>query len=268
MRAVLSLATSAALLLCTGQAQAVAEGRVTSGQFSYTLIDLDEADGITPSISFQPVQAYPDQAPWGRYGYQIGPDYMGDEPRGSGPGPFSYGMRGPGIEADGRAAGQDEADPFALELSARIDGAAAGDDLRWDGFVVSHSQGFVLSANTGIIIESRGSFEGRVDRYGESFDGGGQLYLSSLSADGTPAGYARGEFFLASLAPGESRELERDFMVDVMYWNQLPRSVEGRFDLSVFVYAVSPVPEPASGALAALGAACVLLRSRRRLRKP
>jgi hypothetical protein len=267
MRAVLSLAASACLLLSATPAQAEAWGRVTNSQFSYSLIDLDPEDGVTPSISFQPVQTFPQQAPWGRYNYWEGPVFSGEDISGSGPGPFSMAMRAPHARVDGRANG-DTPDSVALELAVRADGAGAGEDLRIHSFVVSLSQGFVLSPNTGIIIESRGNFWGKVDRQGEFFDGGGQLSLTSFDADGNRSTWGRGEFLLASLEPGESGEVDRDYLVDTMYWNQSSEAVEGTLDLSVFAYAVSPVPEPAPLALAALGSALVLLRARRRSRRP
>lgn len=267
MRAVLPLAMSAMLLLSTAPAQAEAWGRVTNSQFSYSLIDLDPEDGVTPSISFQPVQSFPQEAPWGRYNYWEGAVFSGEDLVGSGPGPFSLAMREPHARVDGRARGE-APESLALELAVRADGAAAGKDLRVNSFVVSLSQGFVLSPNTGIIIESRGNFWGKVDRLGEFFDGGGQLSLTSFDADGNRSTWGRGEFLLASLEPGESGEVDRDYLVDTMYWNQSSEAVEGTLDLSVFAYAVSPVPEPAPLALAAFGSLLLLLRARRRSRRP
>lgn len=107
-----------------------------------------------------------------------------------------------------------------------------------------------------------------MERPGEIFDGSGQISLTGVGADGTPAVHGRAEWAVASFEPGDAPQVDRHVLVDVMYWNTRPDAVTGTISLSVHAYAVSPVPEPASFPLAAVGASLLLVHRGRRARTP
>jgi len=265
--------TAALLLGClasAGMADA-AEGHVTHGRLSWTLIDLDTSDGIAPSLEFLPLPQSP------------------TSPLGAARAYVWYVANGASDEANVPAAdtfplvASFNASPYAA-VTGRIDGRTApatelitlntlatlggGSGSQAFGWLQGDALQFVLSPNTEVRFQSAVRVQASIDvrwDVDEFYQATSSLLLDM---DGTLPGGDVTDFttVTASPSPGDPYAIDVRRLLSVSFANRGPDSLSGDVAMRTVAVASSaqPVPEPATLPMTLAGLAVVGWAARRR----
>lgn len=260
-------ACAAAALLLQLPAASAATGTVTHGNLTWTLLDLDPADGVAPSLRFLPPPAGPLDAARAYVSVFAGGALHEDN-----------------VVAAGDAALLAELDyrPAAYS-SARVDGRAnpATLALTLDTMATLEPNGasatvwlsggalpFELSANTAVTFHSSVALRGeRGDEPGIS-----DVWLASgsllVTLDGlAPAQSVFSDYVSVTLSPspGDPVAVDTTRELTVDYSNRTASSMTGDVALqAIGTTAIAPVPEPGALPLALAGLAVLGWKARRR----
>lgn len=169
-----------------GAAYAQATGTTTLGNLSYTLVDLDPNDGITPSLTWG---AWPVNSP--HYAYDNGGvdaelrnGWEGHGPRESmyvpGPTPAEVSLSSDYMSAYGLLHQRESQDTVEMILTPSADMGDSDVNRHARLFAYSSGAGFQLSANTRVVFTVEGHASGSVtrgDEFYERFQTYNYLYL-------------------------------------------------------------------------------------------
>jgi hypothetical protein len=260
------LAAAAALALVTTAAQAASSASTTVSDFKITLVDLNPADGIDPSVTFfganaAMVASYFSQSPSAPANSTGGSTFSAVStslsPSGilGGSAQLSGDVFGAGATLSVQAH-----DSVAIAGQAFISDVFAGVSFPRSG-TLSNGQNFQLSPYTEIVIsgtvdqavmEDHGSFYSFSDFAFAFFDDALSTHpLSSASSD---LNNLHGPFGTSSTQTSFS----------ISFTNAGAEVAQGEFYGNVSAHAAGVVPEPASGALMLAGAGITFMMSRRR----
>ncbi|AVR96265.1 PEP-CTERM sorting domain-containing protein [Pseudoduganella armeniaca] len=260
------LAACAALQLLAGGAGA-ATGHITHDSLTWTLVDLDLADGIAPSLQFLPPPAGPLGAARAYVSAFAGGALHEDNVVAGGTdallaeldySPAAY----TSVRVDGRA------DPATLSLSldtvATLEPNGASATAWLHGGVLP----FILSANTGVTFHSTVLLQGERGTEPGIYDAWLASGTLTVSLDGLAPGQSVFTDYVAvtlSPSPGDPVAVDFTRVLSVDYSNRTAASMTGDVALlAIGTTAIAPVPEPGGLPMALAGLALVGWRVRRR----
>jgi hypothetical protein len=259
-------ATALSLQLLAGAAGA-ATGHITHGSLTWTLVDLDPADGIAPSLQFLP----PPPGPLGAARAYVSA------------------FAGGALHEDNAVAGGTDALQAQLDYrpaaysSARVDSRAdpATLALTLDTVATLEPNGasatawlhggalpFVLSANTGVTFHSEVLLRGERGTEPGIYDAWLASGTLTVTLDGlAPAQSVFSDYVSVTLSPspGDPVAVDGTRVLTVDYSNRTAASMTGDVALqAIGTTAIAPVPEPGVLPMALAGLALVGWRLRRR----
>lgn len=269
-----TLTLAAMLLLAPSAALATATARIAHGPITYTLVDLNTSDGITPWISFQPL-------PDGRDahgGITIARAFDGDGDVAyyddGGGGILSAGYGGGWQRGQGELSGAAAAGTLLLEASAQTEALGIG-YARMDVSVWSPALQFLLSPNTAVLLRSSAQAEGSVG-VGEFEEARSVAGLDIMIAipEGTTTFMGNSAGGQASTEAGYPLAYNEALLVELEFENGSGVVASGYIDAYAWAWTTAlgtmppPVPEPGMPAMLLAGLLLVGRALRRRpLRK-
>lgn len=290
MKLKLSFALAAALLVFGQSAHATQSATGSLTNFRVTLIDLDPDDGVTPFLSFNPVNAEVDGTALRAKAYSFGPDYVDYAADGSFQlSEYQGNVLSPGkVEAIvdlANASAQSAATFMTVSVSANLTGlpGAPAEGIAdatasvqafngWRGF-----DQLTISANTLAIFEGDLFLQASLDPTGPlnfvdaasvSFRFGGDLLIPG-GTQGFSLGYtAEVSANYVLWDPAANYNPSLNVPIYGALANTTPGSLGGSLYMSLDAYAqdrsVTVVPEPGTWALTLLGMAGLALAKTRR----
>jgi hypothetical protein len=244
---------AAMLMLAPAAAFATATAHIAQGPITYTLVDLDKNDGITPWISFQPVPdgraAHGGVAIARVFGGESDVSY-GDD---LGSGFLSMGFQGVHQRGAGELSGAAAAGSMLLEASAQTE-AGGSAYSRMDVSVWSPTLQYLLSPNTGVLLRSNAQAEGSVSALDgvENSRAVSWLEIMIATSDGTTTFMTDGANSEASLDADYPLAYNEAQLVELEFENNSGVVASGYISAYAWAwtYAVAvpapPVPEPSA----------------------
>ncbi|UGQ48334.1 hypothetical protein [Massilia endophytica] len=234
------------------------DATITYGKLSYTLTDLDPSDGIAPSLSFIPLSSDgysgtlgASYSEWYR-GHPAVSDYLNRSDFEGGPLSLDYVRGDSTMHASLGSRGAAPSQVLTIEDHLRTTDRT----LNAYHSIFSDPVAFTLSANTSVTFHTAMDYSAHVSGPGSSF-----LARSVLEVFIDPAG----EDGHTVNAEGVSGIGDGTTLLQASFSNGTSASAEGYALLSLFTSAavVSPVPQPAHGAMLLAGLAVLGLVRRR-----
>jgi hypothetical protein len=234
------------------------DATITYGKLSYTLADLNPADGIAPSLTFNPLPPDGYTGTLGASylewygGYPTVSDYLNRSDFEGGPLSLDYRWGDSTMHASlgGRAVPASQVLTVSDQLRTNDRTLNAYHSIFGDPLT------FTLSANTAVTFHSELDYSAQVSGAGSAFSARGvlELFIDPPGEEGHTVNTER----LIGVGDGTA-------LLQASFSNSSSSNVEGYTQLSLFTSGAiaSPVPEPAHAAMLLAGLAVLGLRRRR-----
>lgn len=251
----IAILSAAGLAFGASNAQAQSHAAASFGTLTFTLVDLDLSDGITPSITYSASSSTVNARIYDSDGYSI--DNQSD----------SSTSINPGISITSAYAGVTSTS-IVNGTSVSVNGASVT-DLVWFYGDAQKTTSYTLSANTGLIVS--GTFTATVTgpqptptTYA-SLQSGGLIYITNAWGEGL-AQYTGGAWTYT----GVDTNLSEDFTLTVT--NAAATELNGTILANVYQGGsqglISTVPEPETYGMMMAGLGLLGVAARRKQRKP
>ncbi|WUR15179.1 PEP-CTERM sorting domain-containing protein [[Empedobacter] haloabium] len=260
-------AAAALLLQSLAGGAGAATGHVSHGNLTWTLVDLDPADGIAPSLRFLP----PPAGPLGAARAYVSAFAAGvlheDNVMATGSDPLLAELDySPAAHTSARVDGR--ADPATLSLSLDTVATLEPNGASATAWLHGGTLPFVLSANTGVTFHSAVLLQGERGSEPGIYDAWLASGTLTVSLDGlAPGESVFTDYVAVTLSPSPGDPVAVDFTreLTVDYSNRTGASLTGDVALlAIGTTAIAPVPEPGMLPMALAGLALVGWTIRRR----